>query len=170
MSSLVNDLLFLAKTDAFRESVVMSEVNLSDICFTSYLSFESVAFEKGIDFIADIDDDLLIQGMADKLEHLCRILLDNACKYTEEKGHICISLHKKGDTVLLEINNSGTPIPKDQIPYLFERFYRVDEARTRTQSGYGLGLSIAHSIVELHKGKISVQSTENEGTTVSVEL
>ena len=170
MSGLVNDLLFLAKTDAFRETVVMSEVNISDICFTSYLSFESVAFEKGIDFVADIDDDIMIQGMADKLEHLCRILLDNACKYTDENGQIRMSLHRKGDAVLLEINNSGTPIPKEQIPFLFERFYRVDEARTRTQSGYGLGLSIAHSIVELHKGKISIQSTEEEGTTISVEL
>lgn len=170
MKQLVNDMLFLAKTDAVRESIQKYPVDFSELCMNSYLSFESIAFEKNIEFEADIDENLWCLGAADKLSQLNKILLDNACKYTEEGGRILMSLKKKGSTLLLQVNNSGTPIPKEQLPHLFERFYRVDEARTRSHAGYGLGLSIAQSITSLHQGKIYMTSSEDKGNTVSVEL
>lgn len=170
MSRLINDMLFLAKTDAFKETIKKDSVNLSDICTNSYLSFESVAFEKNIFLAADIEENIYINGVSDKLNQLFGIVLDNACKYTDENGKIHFSLHKKGNTILFKLNNSGAPIPKEHLSHLFERFYRVDEARTRSCSGYGLGLSIARSIVEMHHGKINITSSKEEGTTVQIEL
>jgi hypothetical protein len=171
MSRLVNDMLFLAKTDALQEDFKQETVNFSEICLNSYLSFESVAYEKGIQMSLDSDEeDLIVSGSCDKLHQLCEILLDNACKYTEEKGNIHISLHHKGNMLSLKVNNSGTPIPKSKLPHLFERFYRVDESRTRSGASYGLGLSIAESIVTIHHGKITVDSSPADGTTFHVKL
>lgn len=170
MSGLVNDLLFLAKSDFQKQSQAKGIVNASEICMNSYLSFEPVAYEKQLTMISDIEPDREIMGFSDKLEQLCRILLDNACKYTACGGEIRMDLHKKRNHLLLEVNNSGASIPKEAISRLFERFYRVDEARTRGQNGYGLGLSIADQIVSLHGGKIQIFSSEEQGVTVAVEF
>ncbi len=170
MSHLVNDMLFLAKADAQRETETIQTIDLSDICLNCALSFESVAYEKKIIIDSDIEENIQMKGMPEKLSQLCAILLDNACKYTEPEGHIRITLSQKGNHVTLRVNNSGQPIEKEQLKHLFDRFYRVDEARTRKSSGYGLGLSIASQIVQLHNGKIEVQSNEQEGTTFLVHF
>ncbi len=170
MSRLVNDMLFLAKTDAKRVEQNKEPVDLSDVCMNSALSFESVAYEKDIQMNYDIQPEIFVSGMSDKLSQLCAILLDNACKYTDANGTITIQLNTRGTTARLSVNNTGSPISKEQLPHLFERFYRVDEARTRTNSGYGLGLSIAWQIVSMHSGKIEVQSSEQQGTTFVVKL
>lgn len=170
MSRLVNDMLFLAKTDAYHESIQKEKVNFSEICMNACLTFEALAFEKNIMMETDIEENLFVNGVGDKLEQFCVLLLDNACKYADEHGFIRIFLHKKGSAVLLKINNSGTPIPKEDIPHLFERFYRADKARTRSHGSYGLGLSIAYSIVQMHHGKISIESSEEKGTSVLTEF
>jgi signal transduction histidine kinase len=167
MSGLVNDLLFLAKSDASRENVVLSETNLSDIVWNCYLPFESVAFEQEKMLDAEIEPDIMMKGDAGKLKQLVMILLDNACKYTEKNGSIKVTLYKKAekDKVYLTVNNSGAVITPENIEHLFERFYRAEESRAREMGGYGLGLSIAKTITEMHHGKISVTSTKEEGTT-----
>lgn len=170
MSRLVNDMLFLAKSDSVREDIQKEPVNFSDVCLNRYLSFESVAFEKEIAMTSDVEEEVSVFGDAEKLGQLCGILLDNACKYTDKKGTVHVCLRKKGNTAVLEVTNSSAPIPKEQLSHLFERFYRADEARTRQNSGYGLGLSIACSIVEMHHGKITISSTAESGTTVHVEF
>lgn len=170
MSHLVNDLLFLARVDAVGETIKKEKVDFSKLCVCGYLPFEALAFEKSIGLTADIEEGLFVEGDSVKLNQLFGILLDNACKYTAADGTIHISLQKKGNGVLLQVNNSGAPIPKEQISHLFDRFYRVDEARTRTNAGYGLGLSIAYSIVQMHHGRIRITSTVEKGTTVLVEL
>lgn len=170
MSGLVNDLLFLAKSDASRENAVLSDVNLSDIMWNCYLPFESLAFEQEKSLDADIEADILINGDAGKLKQLIMILLDNACKYTEKNGSIMVKLYRKPekDKVYLSVNNSGEAIPPENLNHLFERFYRVEESRAREKGGYGLGLSIAKTITEMHHGKISVTSSKEEGTTFKV--
>lgn len=170
MSGLVNDLLFLAKSDAARENIVFTEVNVSDIVWNCYLPFESLVFEQGKHLEADISPDIMLQGDAVKLKQLIMILLDNACKYTEKNGSIKVGLYQKTEKnkIYLTVNNSGKPIAVEHLNHLFERFYRAEESRAREKGGYGLGLSIAKTITEMHKGKISVTSNKEEGTTFHV--
>lgn len=170
MSGLVNDLLFLAKSDASREKISFSPVNVSDILWNVYLPFESVAFEQGKQLDAQISPDIYINGDSGKLKQLMMILLDNACKYTPDGGQISVSLNIKHDKMIFSVNNSGEPIEAVHLPHLFERFYRAEESRARQKGGYGLGLSIAKTITEMHNGKISVTSTKENGTTFAVSI
>lgn len=172
MNGLVNDLLFLAKSDATRESIVLSEVHLSDLMWNCYLPFESLAFEQEKHLEATIDSNIMIQGDAGKIKQLIMILLDNACKYTEKGASIKVSLSyiSEKDKVYLTVNNSGEPIHKEHLNHVFERFYRAEESRAREKGGYGLGLSIAKTITQMHKGKITVTSTKEEGTTFCVSF
>lgn len=170
MSCLVNDMLFLAKSDIQSEATPMMSANLTDIFMNSILTFEAVAYEKNIQLDSDLADNLIVKGSEQQLAQLCNILLDNACKYTDENGHIQATLSKQNGFVHLLVNNSGAPIPSEQLPYLFDRFYRADEARTRKKSGYGLGLSIAARIAEIHHGKIEVTSSADDGTTFHVSI
>jgi Signal transduction histidine kinase len=169
MNTLVENLLFLAKTDDSKPKMVMSRVNLSDIVTGAVLPFESVIFEQNKNLVSNIDSEIYVGGDENRLKELVNILLDNACKYADEKGTITVLLAEKADhQVKLAISNTGTYIPRDQIDQIFERFFRVDKSRVREQGGYGLGLSIAESIVRMHNAKISVQSTPATGTTFNV--
>lgn len=170
MKKLVDDLLFLAKADAPHKPAIKSAVNLSDALWSCVLPFESVAYESGVTIETDIQTDLMQQGDEGQLKQLAVILIDNACKYAGPGGKVSVLLGRLKDRTVLRVNNTGTPIPETDLLHVFDRFYRVDSARTRDQGGYGLGLSIAHAIVENHGGTISVRSGENEGTTFEVQL
>ena len=168
MKALVEDLLFLAKTDDTVSRETLSDVNLSDVVQGSILSFASLAFESGITLNDNIQPDIVLTGSEPKLRRLCGVLLDNALKYVNAHGSVDVDLHAEGGNANLRVHNTGTPIPEEELPHLFERFYRVD--RARSAGGYGLGLSIAQSIVKAHGGKISVTSTTDTGTTFLVTL
>lgn len=170
MTTLVNDLLFLAKTDANRNEVVLSKINFSDIVWNCVLPFESVAFEEEKLIDSDIPPDIFITGDSNRLKQLLFILIDNAIKYSNERGSINIKLTNYQDKVQLSVNNTGEAIPAEKIPHLFDRFYRVDESRARKKDGYGLGLAIAKTIIESHNGKINVRSSESEGTTFTINF
>lgn len=109
-----------------------------------------------------------MSGDKDKIRQLLVILLDNAIKYSKEPIDISITLMK--NIVKIEVKDKGMGIPENEIPHLFERFYRVDGARSRTTGGVGLGLSIAKRIVDLHEGKIDVFSLQNLGTTITLQF
>ena len=168
MKSLVEDLLFLAKTDESVGKETLSQVNLSDVAQGSILSFASLAFESGVALSDQIQQDILLTGSEAKLRRLCGVLLDNALKYVNAHGSVDVDLRLEGGNATLRVHNTGTPIPAEELPHLFERFYRVD--RARSAGGYGLGLSIAKSIVKAHGGRISVTSTAQTGTTFVVTL
>ncbi len=168
MKALIEDLLFLAKADAVKSNDTPNEVNLSDVIQGMLLSFASLAFEADVTLEEDIQSDVRLIGNEPQLRRLFDILLDNAIKYGGAKGKVCIGLHADGATARLSVQNSGTPIPESELPHLFERFYRVDQARSA--SGYGLGLSIADSIARSHSGRISVTSTAAADTTFTVAL
>ncbi len=169
MSSLVESLLFLARSDDLKARIVMSRVNLSDTVWAAVLTFEPVIFEQKKNLQTEIESDLFIKGDENKLRQLVGILLDNACKYADDEGVITVRLARiKEHKTQLTVSNTGTTIPPGELENVFERFYRVDKSRVREQGGYGLGLSIAHSIVEMHMGKISVTSTPETGTEFRV--
>lgn len=165
MTSLISNMLYLAKRDEGSSTEDMSNVSLSDIVYEAALPFESVCFETGKQLDLDIHPDVMIKGNETSLKQLVAILVDNACKYSDENGLIKISLRSVQDKAELRINNTGDPIPEYSLPHLFDRFYRVDKSRSRSEGGYGLGLSIAHSIAESHHAKLSVTSTKADGTT-----
>ncbi len=166
MKVLVDDLLFLARADADRAPPVLNPVNLSDLVWGSLLSFEPVAFEQGVDMSSELTPGLVVRGNEAQLRQLCAILLDNAVKYAGPHGSVSVRLERRGGRVQLCVRNSGAVIPAEDLAHVFDRFYRVDPSRA--QGGCGLGLAIAKQIIETHGGRITVASSEREGTAFTV--
>ena len=176
MKSLVGDLLQLARADETAAGVSNNAVRNVDIDFSEMvesasLEFDVVAFERGCMIETDIMEGIHVQGDPEWLERLVRILIDNACKYGESGTDVTIRLAKSGSHAKLTVHNCGNPIDAEDLPHVFERFYRSDKARSREgEGGFGLGLAIAKGIVDTHGGTISVTSSEAEGTTFTVVL
>ena len=168
MKTLVDELLFLARIDGAHKPTLMP-LDLSDVVMSRLLPFESVAYEQGLTLDSRVEPGILVTGDAGQLGQLTAILLDNACKYADREGRVTLTLDTAQSMARLRVHNTGAPIPPAQLEHLFERFYRADDSRCREKGGYGLGLSIAQSIVETHKGKITVRSGE-EGTVFTVLL
>lgn len=162
MKKLVESLLFLAKSDANRLPVEFQNVNFSDVAWSCMLPFESIAYEHGIHLHSEIENDLFVCGNEAQLKQVMMIFLDNAVKYTPVKGKICVQLKRNNDKMICKIHNTGSYISKEEQAHIFERFYRCDKARVH-EGGYGLGLSIAKSIMDAHHGQIQVESNEIEG-------
>lgn len=170
MKQLVDDLLFLAKSDTLRIPTPRDPVDLSSTAWGSLLPYESVAFEQGVTLSSSIAPDLFVLGDAGRLQQLIVILLDNACKYAGEHGAVTLTLEQAQSKARLTVTNTGEPIPPEELGHIFERFYRVDQSRARKTEGYGLGLSIAKTIAEAHGGKITAQSSAQSGTSFVVTL
>lgn len=170
MKGLVEDLLFLAKSDAARQEFQTAQVDLSELVQGCLLPFEPVAFEAGVRLDAQVDPGLTLTGDEAQLRRLVRILLDNGVKYAGAEGAVSLTLTRQQDKLRLTVRNTGAPIPPEHLPHLFEQFYRADAARNRAQGGYGLGLAIAKAIVEHHRGRISVSSAVESGTVFTVLL
>lgn len=169
MKKLIDNMLFLAKSDAGTAKVQLCEVNFSEIVEGCALNFEPVAFEKEILIDAEhIKEDVLLQGDPTQLNQLAHILTDNAVKYASPGTTVTLRLQTAGDRAEFSVNNRGNVIAPDEIEHIFDRFYRAE--KSRTTKGYGLGLSIAQRIVESMNGKITVESTETDGTTFTVRF
>ena len=180
MQGLVGDLLTLAKMDEEAAAQAAAgatgapvphqadeAVDFSDLVEGELLQFESVAFERGVELCSDIAEGIELTGNAKRLQRLVMTLIDNACKYVDESGRIDVSLSTQGKRVRLSVRNTGVPISPEDLPYVFDRFYRADKARTSGAGGHGLGLAIAQSIAEEHGGSLEVTSSEADGTEFS---
>lgn len=169
MKKLIDQMLFLAKSDAEQSPVVLSKINISEITERCALSFEPVAFEKGVTIHTSVSPDIVISSESSLYDRLLHILIDNAVKHAETGGFVTIALHKNGTHTFLSVNNTGSLISDEDLPHIFDRFYRADKARTSdVSSGYGLGLAIAKNILISLGGDITVSSTEEKGTTFIV--
>ncbi len=169
MRKLVDDMLFLAKSDNTQVKLVMSDMDISEIIQNAFLQFEPVAFEKKVTLDQEIEKGVFCRCDPVQIRQLAHILLDNACKYAGEEGKVCLRLKKQNDSIIFSVSNTGESIAGEDMPHIFERFYRSDKARTR-EGGYGLGLAIAKSIVSRHGGKIEVKSSAEKGTEILVTL
>lgn len=171
MQGLVGDLLLLAQVDedgdARRD---FDRVDLSDLVEGELLEFESVAFERGATLEGSIAEGASVHGNEARLRRLVTTLLDNACKYVDDNGSVDVALRRNGRCIELAVHNTGPAIGPDDLPYVFDRFYRADKARTRDDGGFGLGLAIARTIAEEHGGALAVASDEEHGTTFTVTL
>ena len=160
MRLLVTELLDLNRAENKKQ--VLSDINLSHLVTGEVLPFEAIAYEKGLVIETNIKEDIHILGIENELKQLVSILLDNAIKYNVSGNIISLDLYQNHKTAYIEVKNSTKPIPQDKLEHLFERFYRLDEARDGSENHYGLGLAIAKAVVNNHKGKIKAESTDNE--------
>ncbi|MDO4283193.1 MAG: HAMP domain-containing sensor histidine kinase [Clostridia bacterium] len=169
MNRLISSLLNLARVENGVTKDECSEINLSKLIEMSVLTFEGMIYEKNIELEYKIEGNLNLTCNPDQIKQLMAILIDNAIKHSEKKGKIKVSLKKERNSYIVEVANKGKAIPKGEEKRIFERFYRVDEARNRNDNRYGLGLAIANNIVLNHNGEISAKS-EGDYTTFKVEF
>lgn len=169
MAKLVNDLLYLAKTENGNIPTFHSSFNISQMVYNVILSMEAIVFEKSIKLSYSVEPNLMVKGNPEQIKQLVIILFDNAIKYTMETGIIDIHLKKTNRQIIFTIQNSGEGIKKQDLTRVFDRFYRIDPSRNR-ESGYGLGLSVAKAIIDQHSGKLFAESVENENTMFTFSL
>lgn len=165
MSRLIERLLILSKFDEM-ENIVFTNICLSELCEEMALTYESLAYEKGLVFHCEIEPGIKIEGDEDEIRQLLAILIDNAIKNSFDSGKIHIKCYCYKKHKCIEISNTGVGIKEEDIPYIFDRFYTSDLSREK--ASFGLGLAIAKSIVDRHKGNITAKSTLNESTTLKV--
>ncbi len=167
MSSLISDLLSLAKLDETKELLDNKELNLSVLIGKCVLQFDALAFERGMEITTDFDSNIEITADAASVEKIITILLDNALKYSEDKEIRC-TLKKNGEKAIFTVYNKSYSIKADTKNKIFERFYRAENSRSRDTGGSGLGLSIAKRVAEINKWKIYATIEENQSITMHV--
>ncbi|MCF8565677.1 cell wall metabolism sensor histidine kinase WalK [Alicyclobacillus tolerans] len=170
MVRLTRDLLQLSgletKTDAYSETVI----DVADWLEQTVRRFQLQAQAQSLSMKLDCPKTARIKGDRDLLDRVIDNLLSNALKYTAAGGSIEIATRVRRETVEIRVSDTGIGIPKDDLPHVFERFYRVDKGRSRQRGGSGLGLALAREITERHGGTISMASELNKGTVVTVTL
>lgn len=170
MSSIVENLLMLSKADLGRLELTRETVPLHEVLRDLYEDCEILAQKKHITVSLTRADEVSIVGDRMRIRQLLLNLIDNAIKYTPEGGSISLELRHFDGSAVVSVSDTGIGIPKEEIPKIFDRFYRVDKARSRTFGGSGLGLSISKWIADAHGGKIEVHSEVQKGTTFTVYL
>jgi heavy metal sensor kinase len=162
---LTHALLFLARLDLRQmHPTLLHPVDLSNLLSALVEQIQPLASTQHIEIIAQISPQLFIRGNADYLTNLFLNLIDNALKYTPSGGTVTIKATQNSHVLEVQVQDTGAGIEAKHLPFLFDRFYRVEEARTRRTGGTGLGLAIAHEITRLHHGKLTVKSQVNQGT------
>lgn len=171
-SVLIEDLLALARTDSARERLELQPIELGGLVQDSGAEWKRLAAAMGHQFCLHSFEAGEVWVMADEaaLRRVLAILLDNAFKYTPVPGQIDVFLEKRGERAVVSVHDNGIGIPAAEQQKIFERFYRVDKARSHALGGAGLGLAIARWIVERHGGSITVESTGSKGSRFFVEL
>ena len=171
LHGLVNQLLDLSKLESGNMTLQTSPVNIIPLLKGLVLSFASFAERKKITLGFNADEEKIILYLdKDKVEKIVNNLLSNAFKFTPQGGRIAFSVLKKDGNAEISISDTGIGIPPERIEKIFDRFYQVDGSHTREQEGTGLGLALTKELVELHKGKISVESSEGKGSTFTIAL
>jgi len=170
LSRLVTELLQLTRLEKGQAELHISSFCINEMLRLSLLKFENRILEKNIEVNVDFEkESQYVLGDKDKIEQVVTNLIDNAVKFTNENGNINISTTHKSNKVIVSIKNTGETIKNEDLPYVFERFYKSDKARSDAHRGLGLGLFIVKTIINLHDENISVQS-DDTGTTFTFTL
>jgi len=170
MASIIENLMTLAKADQGLYQAHFTEVNLAQLVSEIYDDSEMLAEPKHIRVTLQQNTPITIVGDKVRLRQLFLNLIDNAVKYTPEGGAVTLTVERQNGNALFRVEDTGIGIPPQDIDRVFDRFYRVEKARSRELGGTGLGLSIAKWIAELHRGTITVQSELDKGSTFTVHL
>jgi len=167
--TIAENLLLVSRFESKAVKLVAQQINLYEVLTNILDDIKILTEEKNIALDLDLSKSISINGDPNQIKSLFLNLLDNAIKYTNDAGTIKVSLLKINNFAKIEIGDTGIGIPEDDLPYIFDRFYRVIRSSSK-QKGFGLGLSIAKSIVDMHHGKIEVTSKPNKGTCIIIFL
>ncbi len=170
LGKMVGQMLTLAQADAGQTVLAESDLSLGELAEEVGRSMRALAQAKGIAFDVEASVNVWVHGDRERLREVIVTLVDNAIKYTPGGGRITLSVARSHRKATIIVADTGAGIPPGSLPHLFERFYRVDAARSRDEGGTGLGLSIAWHIVHAHGGTIQAESEVGKGTTMVVEL
>ena len=170
LSAIVSDLLTLVQMDSQNVRLSRENLSIAQLIQENAHRLQPIAEQKGQKILLTLSDPCDIYADKSKLNQVIYNLMENAVKYTQNGGTIRVTLQRQGRDARFTVSDNGPGIPKEHLPHIFDRFYRVDKARSREKGGTGLGLSIVHQLVLLHGGAITVESEEGKGATFIVEL
>jgi signal transduction histidine kinase len=168
LAGLVNGLLLLARADAGEVAVERKAVDLAALARDVSEMFDPLAEERGIGLVTDAPRPVIVAGDPSRLRQLVTNLLDNALRFTQPGGAVTLCVRDTASEAILQVNDTGTGIPAEDLPRIFDRFYQADAARA--SGGGGLGLSICRWIVKAHGGTIGVESAGVAGAAFTVRL
>lgn len=167
---LINDILHLSKIEQHLVTLKIEKVNVTEVVHNVAETIRKQAMTKGLELEITDHINVWIEGEKDRIQQIILNLVSNAVVYTPEGGKISVSVTEREDKVDIRVQDNGIGISKEDLPRIFERFYRVDKARSRDSGGTGLGLAIVKHLVESHRGSIKVESEEGKGTVFTVSL
>lgn len=170
LSRIVDDMMALARADAGQRLLRIDEFYLNDLVEECCKAATVLAVKKGVSLTLEPAADIAFRGDEDLLRRMLLNLLDNAIKYTPSGGSVSVALACEPANVEIMVSDTGIGIPAEQAPHVFERFYRVDKARSRADGGSGLGLAIAKWVAEAHKGSIDLKSSPGHGSKFTASL
>ena len=170
MARLVEDLLFLARSDSASVPLDLKTVAVESLLAELAGRAEVLARERGAELEARLEGGGFVEIDRQRIEQAVLILVDNAAKYGSPKDTVTLASSIRSGELRISVEDHGPGIPKEELPRIFERFYRLEKARSRQLGGTGLGLPIAKTIVEAHGGRIEASSWLGEGTEISLFL
>lgn len=171
MTELTNNLVYLSKMEETEHKPTMAEMPLSDVVSETVNAFKQPIKEKSLDFSAEITPDMTLFGSPDAIRRLTSVLIENAVKYSPVNGKLTVNLAaSKKSAVLSVFNETETEIKKEDLPHVFDRFYRTDASRNSATGGHGIGLSIAKAVTEIHGGSIKAETESGKDFRVTVIL
>lgn len=175
LNRLIGDILELSKIESKRSPLNFSPIHLQPFFDTIREMLNSSAAKKNITMDMNVPEEMFMEADEDRLRQIFVNLISNAVNYTQDGGKVRLTVEEKvsengEERILFHVRDTGMGIPKKDLPRIFERFYRVDKARSRSSGGTGLGLSIVKHLVDLHRGTVTVESEVNIGTTFTVDL
>ena len=170
LAELTADLIFLSRMEEENAALQMQSFSLSELVEETARSFQALALSRNKRFRASVAPELRMTGDEKAVAKLVSVLMDNAMKYSPEEGSVELTLEKAGRNARLTVKNSSLPMEEGNADHLLERFARGDSSRNSESGGFGLGLSIARAVTEVHRGKIHAESEDGRSLTVTVEL
>lgn len=172
LNRIVNKLLYITKMDTLTENMsgTLELINLKDVVVGINKNLLPIAEMENKELVLNADEDILIMANKDILWQAVYNIVDNALKYTSEQGRVEVTLIKETKRAIIVVKDDGVGISSEDVDRIFDRFYRVDKARSRETGGTGLGLSIAHSAIEFHNGSIEVTSELGKGSEFKIIL
>jgi len=168
INRIIENLLMLARFENKEAILEIKSLDLNQLIQNILVDIKILSEQKGIQINFSSQESIILKADENQLRRAILNILDNAIKYTAENGKIFVKIEKDNNAAKIKISDTGIGIAKENLPFIFDRFYRVD--KSRNTNGFGLGLSIAKSIIEAHRGKIEVESQPNQGTTFLISL